>query len=518
MKIHQYQTICNVCDGLLSDKESTFIRVATPWLHLVRPHPEFLKYYTEILLEKKIKRKALAVYKVTRQMIGHIFFIIKCIFTRRNTWHSTNASIARTDLIIISHLVNEKQIGVEVDFYYGKTAQEIAKENINAVIVLINFTSIPAMEIAKRWGESNVARIILDKNLRVNVGVKLIISMLCESLVLRRKIKRATTEIERRILVRTSLEVCSSGTRWALKTALQISEIVKKLSPSAIMLTHEGHSWERVAFAAARDINPKIMCIGYQHSLVFNLQHALMRDLAIEYNPDLVLTAGKVGAELLKNLSLKKKHSVYVLGSPRPSVATEAINKKSLKDYLNNQLTCLVIPEGIIEECNILFEFSIKCALLIPGMHFIWRLHPSLSFEEITKQNTNLKILPANIYLSDRSIQDDINDSQISIYRGSTAIVTAVMAGVLPIYLEKPDEISIDALWQLDGSSRAVTTPEQFKNLIVLMGNTESREFSKVINKAQALCKELLLPLDPTQLVKGLQQGFNDTGFVSHSL
>jgi hypothetical protein len=283
------------------------------------------------------------------------------------------------------------------------------------------------------------------------------------------------------------------------------------------MLTHEGHSWERVAFAAARDINPKIICIGYQHSLVFNLQHALMRDLAPKYNPDHVLTAGKIGADLLKSVSLKKQQSVYVLGSPRPSVAPEAITKKSLKGYLNNNLTCLVIPEGIIEECNILFEFSIKCALLIPSMRFIWRLHPSLSHEEITKQNSSLQFIPANIYLSNRSIQDDINDSQISIYRGSTAIVTAVMGGVFPIYLEQPGEISIDALWQLNNASRNVAKPEQFKSLILSINHTESVQFLSVLHMAQSLCQELLLPLDTTQLVNRMQQGLENSSYLDGS-
>jgi hypothetical protein len=519
LNLQQYQSLCEACDRLLLEPKATHARVATPWLHFIRPHQQFIKYYTDIFSERLEKNQAfINIYKIIRQLLSHALNITASIFAGRNTYHACNVLPTQVDLLIVSHLISENHIGLDSDFYYGNLPKELIKSKINVAVVLINFTKKSALEISKIWGKSDLPIVILDKYLRPKDEVKMTLSMFRESLAIRHRMRKTDSDFDRRVIKRAAREANSSGARWALKTSTQIAEVTKNLSPKVIMITHEGHSWERVTFAKVRNTNPKILCIGYQHSIIFNLQHALMRDLAAQYNPDFVFTSGTIGANLLSIKSKKKSQSVAVLGSPRLPVKPQSILIKSPEIYSSREITCLVLPEGIIEECNMLFDFSVKCALMFSNMRFVWRLHPALSHEEVATQNPNLKNLPPNIYLSNRTIEEDIKDSQISLYRGSTAIITAVMAGVLPIYLTSPKEISIDTLWQLDGSSRAVTTPEQFKNLIVLMSNKDNCEFSSVIQKAQTLCKELLLPLDPTQLVKGFQQGFEHTGFLNHYL
>jgi hypothetical protein len=303
-----------------------------------------------------------------------------------------------------------------------------------------------------------------------------------------------------------SVEVFSSGTRWALKTAAQLAEVVKNISPSKIMITHEGHSWERVAFSAVRDINPKIFCIGYQHSTIAYLQHALKRDLLPKYNPDFVYTSGATGANLLKRYHQKKTQFLAVLGSPRPIVSRQLILNDSSIVSAQKQFCCLVLPEGIIDECNVLFEFSMKCALQNPSVQFIWRLHPNMSYDEVVRQNPKFKNLPTNIYISNRTFEEDIKKSQISLYRGSTAIIGAVMSGIFPIYLNQPEEISIDTLWELDSNFRCVSTTYEFKNILKsMMLKNKSNQTLSVIRRAQALCQALLLPMDSVQLVKRLK-------------
>src|SRR3989304_8570921 len=120
-------------------------------------------------------------------------------------------------------------------------------------------------------------------------------------------------------------------------------------------------------------------------------------------------------------------------------------------DMLESQSchTCLVIPEGLDTECNILSDFSIKCARVCPEVRFIWRLHPLVNWKYLSARNAKLKTLPKNIVLSQLTLDEDIGRCNWALYRGTTAIVQAVMAGLRPIYLQLPEELTVDPLYEL---------------------------------------------------------------------
>jgi hypothetical protein len=115
----------------------------------------------------------------------------------------------------------------------------------------------------------------------------------------------------------------------------------------------------------------------------------------------------------------------------------------------NDSATCLVLPEGIVEECRILFTFSLSCARACPEVRFIWRLHPIMSFDKLVRRVPVLGNLPSNIEISAQTFEEDIARSSWALYRGSTAVVTAAANGVTPIYLEQPGELSIDPLFEI---------------------------------------------------------------------
>ena len=82
-------------------------------------------------------------------------------------------------------------------------------------------------------------------------------------------------------------------------------------------------------------------------------------------------------------------------------------------------------------------------------MKFIWRLHPIITFEFLFKKfipKSNSK----NIILSNNSLEEDIYNSKCALYRGTTAIFTAVANGVYPIYYNRIDTISTDPLYEVE--------------------------------------------------------------------
>tara|TARA_B100000959_G_scaffold202148_1_gene211552 strand:+ start:17 stop:442 length:426 start_codon:yes stop_codon:yes gene_type:complete len=133
----------------------------------------------------------------------------------------------------------------------------------------------------------------------------------------------------------------------------------------------------------------------------------------------------------------------------------------------------------------------------MPGVKFIWRLHPLISFRDLTRKNNKLQRLPENIILSNSSIEKDIECSQFSIYRGSTAIITALSSGIQPIYLSLQDEMTIDPLFELDNKWRKIVmTSEEVQKLIVGNDSLSSDFLREAKNIAIDHAKSLFTPMN----------------------
>ena len=273
----------------------------------------------------------------------------------------------------------------------------------------------------------------------------------------------------RSVAARAATEALSGATTANLRLHHQISSLVRTLKPKALVVTHEGHAYERIAFHAARSAIPNIICIGYQHAAIFQLQHAIRQLLAPKFNPDHILTAGTVAQRQLRNSETLAGIPISILGSPRSTkTTTHSSNQPSPLAYETNSArpACVVVPEGIESECNTLFAFALECALALPNINFIWRLHPIVSFKTLLKRNRRLTKRPTNIELSDKTLEEDIARCRWALYRGTTAVVQAVMGGLSPIYLQIPGEMAIDPLYEIDKGKFVVRTPAEFVTVV----------------------------------------------------
>ena len=97
-----------------------------------------------------------------------------------------------------------------------------------------------------------------------------------------------------------------------------------------------------------------------------------------------------------------------------------------------------------------LFSFSLKCAQQYPQVNFIWRLHPLFSFDALAAKNKIYKSVPDNVVLSDKELVQDLDRCHWVLYRGSSAVIQAVVAGLRPIYFHVSDQMKIDPLYELD--------------------------------------------------------------------
>lgn len=484
----QYRTLCAACDAPLQAPDASIERVAIPWLHVVREHPVFLESYAALFERQSAAVRMGARWRrIARNRASWVRQLWRAVCSNGAPWWETQNFPANADVLFVSHLLNTTHAGRADDFYFANVPGELAARGDTAVIALINYSGESAQALVGKWSASATPRAILENSLSLPEERALRGRFMIESKRLRTLAHGEQRELQRNVLIRASEEALSGGSLTMLRVATQIGMLVARLQPRALVITHEGHAWERVVFASARRAHPGIKCFGYQHAALFRLQHAIRRSLARDYDPDFILTAGRIGERQLQKAAGLHGIPVRTLGSNR--TVTGCILGTE-PDELQSPPACLVLPEGIVGECHLLFEFSLACARSCPQVQFIWRLHPIVSYESLAKHSDALRDLPANVTVSRRSFAEDLAVCHWALYRGSTAVVQAVCSGLQPIYLERPGEMTIDPLHELQGYRVNASTPADFVRLLNVPVDDVAR------CAARQYCADFFTPLD----------------------
>jgi hypothetical protein len=484
---------------------ATIETVAIPWLHVIREHPALLEKYTHIFNALNqtqsiahyllIKGRAFAVY--LRQFI-------RLIKSNGRLWLSSKKIPSSVDYLFISHLLSPSQCSNSDDFYFGDMPEKLAARGFSVAIALINHSGRCATPIGNQWERSRVTRIILSDSLSLCDEIVHYLRLRKESNRLRAEALRQSGILERMVYLRGADEALSNGALGALRVGSQVGRLVAQMHAKTLLFTHEGHAWERIVIATARRANPSVRCIGYQHAAVFRLQHALRRNLSSEYNPDKILTAGLVGKRQLEASPGLRGIPITILGSNRAtqkrkqkSPIKKINQKKNIKDYV-----CLVLPEGIPSECHCLLNFSIACLKVLPNVRFIWRLHPVVDLRKLRSDNFQIQILPAALRISNASLESDLAQSNMVLYRGSTAAVQAVAAGLKPIYLQLKSEISINPLYEIDNYISKIKNVSEFGEAVAQMNKTKVTKTRKKDQFMINYCKKFYVKMDPSVLTK----------------
>ena len=455
MNFKQYIKLCKINDKILLTGNARKSRIAIPWLHIIREHSVFLKKYNHIFSgSQRLKLSTFKIYKSIRNKFGIIQILYKSIFSKEYTLFKKNLKKKnKNDILFISHLLNEKQFSNKNDFYFHDLVQKNKKYGLKSSILLLNHTSASSLKIKKEHKH----KILMPKLLKFTLEIKHVFIMLIEYLHIIKQRNKRKDSLTKKIIDYAAIEALSRSSLNGLRLGYCVEELVKKIKPSILITTFEGHAWERLAFYSAKKVDPHIKCVGYTHAPLFKNQHSIRRPLEKFYNPDLILTSGTIQKSQLKEYA--KKIPIEILGSPR-------YIKTSNKKFKTKKNRILVAPEGILSEIGLLFNFSLKCSLKFPNLDFIWRLHPLFKFDILRKININEKNIPSNVEYSNLSFVEDLDRCNYILYRGSSAVIQAVMSGLIPLYFHRENEMPIDPLYGLKVLKISVNTIEELRNVI----------------------------------------------------
>lgn len=444
---------------LLRENRSEYI-IANDSLNVIKGHPYYLKTFKSYSFKNYIKL-------IIKYFLINLYYLFSSLIYYKN---QINKSKTNIDCLIVSHLLSSKKNNLEKnkDFYFGEFEKNKNFKKKNNLMILMNHTK------KLKKGFYNDKKILLQNytnfNHSVYIFIRLYFLFLKYFIVsLKKKNKEFT------LLKIVALEFVNPNTFKNLILKKNLEDIILGKNIKKIFFTFEGFAWERFLCEIAKRNNKNTITFGYQFAILIKNQNSLFSKIPSRYYPDKVLTSGLINYKILK----KKFSNIILIGSSRFMKSKKKINYK--------KKICLVVPEGMDTECEILLDFISSVANKVPKIKFIIRLHPMTNISKIkkilSKKNNSKKL--NNLEISSKSLLFDLHRSTICLHRGSTSAITAAQNGIMPIYYDLNTNLNIDPMFQIDKKERYVKNTNDFERIVNLSEKKRKLILKKICKLSQ---------------------------------
>ena len=486
----QFAAVATACDGLLRASDTSLARIAIPILHVINEHPGCLEPYRalapvwDLAAEPAGDTGPILSPERRSEPLRALARVGRGLF--RSLSPARQAGGPAVDVLIVSRLLNRRQLAGEDDFYFGPLQRLLAERGASSVVAYINH-----LVDRDPIGEVPTSRVILPRTAPPGVEAGIWNRCLATHRLLNVTAQAAHSEVERSVAALASRHAMFEHTAINLRLHASVARLCQYLEPRMVITTYEGDSSERLIWHAAREGGNRPLCVGYQHTRLLARAHAIRRRIAaagIECDPDVILTLGPQSHEALASSPELGGTRLVEYGSHRRAIGFEGPPPEL------RPRGCLVLPDGDEREFFTLFHFAAECARANPTVGFIVRPHPIVDAERLRRRLE----LPGNLTLSvGRALIDDLARARYCIYRGSSAVVHAVIAGLKPFYVHQPGELNFDPLFALSGWRETVTSPEEFA---VRLQEDTGAAGRMAAEEARKFCENYVSPLRPAAL------------------
>jgi hypothetical protein len=236
---------------------------------------------------------------------------------------------------------------------------------------------------------------------------------------------------------------------------IAVKKLCKNKQFDRLIQLYEGNVFERGCIQAFRKFSSGLI-VGYSHAVVFplNLKIRLTdTEKGLRPEPDLLVTTGPESKHLMVTIGNRKPNKIYAACSLRYIPASNA--KKKVHPVQSNILVAL---DGVRTSVAVL-DWLFEHAEIINDYKVTVRAHPDVPIDILLTQC--LYDMPANFFLSDGDLKEDIEKSSCVIYRQTSVGMQALMNGVPAIHLNIDSPLSGDPIMDLKASKWSVRTPEE---------------------------------------------------------
>ena len=431
MTEQEYDEIAAACDRLLRAADTSLERIAIPTLHLINEHPSCTAVYESALHPEQAARgiRPRPAWQDTPRALLRAGRALS-----RSILHPSQPQVSRpVDVLIVSHLVNRLQLDREDDFYFGSLQRLLQEQGATSMLALVNHLPPSQARLAYVGRSTRFPRMVLPNSAPLRTETRIWQQSVRARNALRSAARHAANLIDSIVASLASRHAWLGSSVANLRLHGSISEVSRLLSPRIVVTTYEGDPCERLIWHGARIGSYRPLCVGYQHARILPRAHAIRRRVespGIECDPDVILTLGEITHESLSHSPGLAGIKLILYGSHRRPVKHQLPPPEERADR------CLVLPDADPHECTTLFEFAVESARRLPMLTFALRPHPGTNFDMLLSLAPQLRALPANATLSTGStLEEDCASARYCLYRSSSAVMQAAMAGITPFYV-----------------------------------------------------------------------------------
>ena len=504
--------IAAACDRVLRAPGTSVGRVAVPMLHVINEHPGWICQYAPLFPSAgsgagRIAAPSARLTDSARAIIRSGRALMRSLRSQLEAQPWAGKDTDRVpvtasgspgdgpaqppvDVLIVSHLCSTAQLDSENDFYFGGLQKLLQERGLTSTRLFVNHLAGNSRSAAILASRSVHQRFLLSQTAPPWDEARIWGRCARARHELQQIATQAKIPLDRAIATLASRHALSWGTAANLRLHNAIAGFCSSLNPRIVITTYEGDACERIIWHAARSSDRRPLCVGYQHTRVLRLAHAIRRCVdapGFHCDPDVILTLGEVSHEDLAASVGLRSVSLIPFGSHRHTGSPVQLREGG------GTRSCLVLPDAHECECTLLFEFAVACALRNPDMTFTLRPHPLVDLSALLSRHHWLRSLPANATLScGTTLEQECARASYCLYRGSSAVTAAVIAGVRPLYLKRSGELSFDPLFALPEWRLAVSSPAEFRARVLMAEGSREPESAR---RAASFCRRYVAPV-----------------------
>ena len=418
-------------------------------------------------------RSALA--KRLAQSVVYALVLVWRLASVRVLLHREAAALKRRrfDLVLKTCCFGPDRPLGDQDFYFGDLQQRLARRGLRTLLLCGDVRGGDlAVFVRAHVSTGEPARLPELCLVHPLTPLRVLAQQLRACLRLRRVAARAAGPLIKRISLLASQDCLAPDTAWASLFYYIGRQAVRTWRPRAFVTPYEGHAWELCVRWGAKTADAACLAVGYQHTAVFRESLALLAPAGegkrVRTAPDVVLGLGERTLDLMRAGHARYRTRLLRFGSFRFQSRAVLGPAPALRR------TVLVAPEGIASEMQLLFTFALACARRLPSHTFVLRCHPEVPMARALQLvGADLARQP-NMVLSDRPIEEDFARADALLYRGSSAVLYAVLAGLLPIYVPVDGMRDRDPLFALEAWRKRGATADAVAEILACHQRTPS--------------------------------------------
>ena len=383
------------------------------------------------------------------------------------------------------------------DIFFGDLLQQIQDENKN-LLVLAHCITADYKRIYSRISDSMSIKIIpVEYFLTFKDLIKSMLSILNKRINIPKTIffGENVSKIFFKEYLRTSIDL-TNYMYFPL-----ITNFIRNVNIERFILTYENRAWENMCIMAIKKISPKTKIIGYQHTVVPKAATEVFigkNEKIIKPLPDKVLTVGNISAQIIDNYGNYPKKMI----EPACALRYKYLFNVERKTFLHKNGKILLALEGVPQVYK-LVDYCLGQLIQNDKYQINVRTHPILPWEKIDTRFRDKIDYFNNVNLSmNTNLYDDLLDSDICIYWGSTVALEALSISMPIVHFDMQTVLNYDPLFLCNDLKWTITKEDSLLKTIDSIYSLSPEEFNRMSNNAEKFMNDYFHPITKRNMNK----------------